>query len=156
LIVLNLESKARVSRDGRYNTLRTPLTQELRMFINNMARTNAGTNSDIDIVDAKGKPLTIADNISDTFTSSNNLTKSAHTECPIENKDTIISARNLSRDNALETQKVDKSIPTENSEKKISLSGEDYSSKEISTTSTIRNNPDRERKAEQHIKLYAT
>ena len=99
-----------------------------------MARTNAGT-------------------ISDTFTSSNNLTKSAPLENPIENKDTFISARNLSRDNDLKTQKVDKTIPTNNSEKKKGLSDEDNSSIEISTTSISMNNPDRERKSEQHNKL---
>ena len=90
---------------------------------------------------------------SDTVSSSNNLTKSALTEFPIENNDTIISARNLSRDDALENQKVDNSIPTENSVKEMGLSGEDYSSKETLTTSTLMNNPDRERKSEQHIKL---
>ena len=81
------------------------------------------------------------------------MTKSALTEFPIENNDTIISARNLSRDDALENQKVDNSIPTENSVKEMGLSGEDYSSKETITTSTLMNNPDRERKSEQHIKL---
>ena len=153
LIVFNLESKARMSRDGRYNTVRTPLTQELRIFMNNMARTNAGTNSDIDIVDAKGRPISMTNDNSETVSSSNNLTKSALTEFPIENNDTIISARNLSRDDALENQKVDNSIPTENSVKEMGLSGEDYSSKETLTTSTLMNNPDRERKSEQHIKL---
>ena len=84
-----------------------------------MARTNA-VNIEDDIVDAKGRPLTMAVDNNDTVTSSNNLTKSALIEFPIKKKKgTIISARNLSRDNALETQKVDKTIPTDNSEKKI-------------------------------------
>ena len=105
LIILNLESKARVSRDGRYNTLRTPLTQELRMIINNMARTNAGTNVDIDIVDAKGKALTNAETYNNTSTSPN--IKSAHIQYPIEREDEVISNKNLSRDNNLKIQLIE-------------------------------------------------
>ena len=92
-----------MSRDDRYNTIRSPLTQEIRILINNIARINAGTNSDIDIVDAKGRALVPGDDNSETSTTTNNLNKNAHLESPIQNEDSFIPARNLSRDNVLKT-----------------------------------------------------
>jgi len=81
------------------------------------------------------------------------LTKSAPLEFPIVIEDSVILAKNLSRDKALKTHKVNKPIPTSNREKKSSLRDEDNSSKEISTTGKIMNNPNVERKSEQHNNL---
>ena len=112
LIILNLESKAKISRDGRYNTTRTPVTHELKMFIKNMDHTNMGTNKDIDIVDVKGRSLPLLTNIDNNESST--TTKMAviiSKESPINKSDQreglVIPVSNLSRDKILETIKVD-------------------------------------------------
>jgi len=148
LIIFNLETKAKISRDGRYNTTRTSVTHELKTYIKNMDHTNIGTNKDIDIVDAKGTSLPLLNSFDNTFPST--TTKMAviiSKESPINKSDQreglVIPVSNLSRD------KISSNIR----QRKTGQSDQDNPSIENLKTGIIMNNPVRERKSEQHNKI---